>query len=146
MLEDELAESPLFVVGLEVSSGNDIQVLLDGDQGVSIQDCMKVSRFLEGSFDREIEDFSLNVSSPGLDQPLRVKRQYKKNIGRSLFVKTMSGEKIEGELKAADEENISVFTREKRRIEGRKAKEWVEETHTIAYDDISEAKVVISFK
>lgn len=146
LLEEGLGEGPIFVVKLDVSAGNDIRVLIDNDEGIAISDCVKVSRMIEGSYDRDLEDFSLNVSSPGADQPLMVKRQYVKNVGRGLKVKTTEGLKIEGTLEAADDENITVVVREKRRIEGRKAKEWLEEKHTIAYADIDKATVVISFK
>jgi ribosome maturation factor RimP len=146
LLEAYMGEGPLFTVSIDVSGNNDIRVLIDNDEGISIDDCVKVSRHLEGSFDREVEDFALNVSSPGADQPLTVRRQYRKNIGRDLQVKREDGSKLTGKLVDADDQKISLLTREKQRIEGRKAKQWVEETHEIAYELIKEAKVVLSFK
>lgn len=146
LLESYMGDGPLFTVSINVSGNNDISVLIDNDEGISIDDCVKVSRHLEGSFDRDVEDFSLNVSSPGADQPLTVRRQYRKNIGRDLQVKREEGGKITGKLIDADQEGIRLLTREKQRIEGRKAKQWVEETHEIAYEQIKEAKVVLSFK
>lgn len=146
LLDGEFGESPLFFVEVEVTGANDIRVLVDNDNGISIDDCVKVSRFLESSFDREIEDFALKVSSPGADQPLRTPRQYMKNVGRQVAVKNLEGKKITGELTEANENNIRVVVREKRRIEGRKSKEWVEESFDFPYDQITETKVVISFK
>lgn len=146
LLKEGFGDGPLFFVEVEVSGGNDIRVLVDNDNGVSIDDCVKVSRHLESSFDRDIEDFSLNVSSPGADQPLRIPRQYKKNLGRELSVKLSDGRKIAGELIGADDTHAEVKLREKRRIEGRKSKEWVEEVFRLPYEEINEAKVVISFK
>jgi ribosome maturation factor RimP len=146
MLAEELAESPVFVVKVDVNTQNDIRVLVDNDLGISIDDCVKVSRFIEGSFDREVEDFSLQVSSPGLDHPLMVTRQYVKNVGREVQVKTLEGETLKGKLEAADDQEIALFWTEKERIEGKKAKQTVEKRRQIKYDEIKETLVVISFK
>ncbi|NQX90631.1 MAG: ribosome assembly cofactor RimP [Flavobacteriales bacterium] len=145
LVEEELKDSDTFIVELSVSSGNAIKVLIDGDKGASIDQCVKVSRLIEGSLDRDLEDFELQVSSPGADQPLKVKRQYPKHIGRNVKVVTSAG-KLEGELINVQENEILVKTREKRRIEGRKAKEWVEEEHSIPFENIIETKVIIAFK
>lgn len=146
MLEEEFGETSLFFVEVDVTGANDIKVLVDNDEGVSISDCVKVSRFLENSFDREVEDFGLNISSPGADQPLKVVRQYVKNIGREVNVKLNDEGKISGELIEANDNGIRVKLREKRRIEGRKSKEWVEEIFDLPYEQIKETKVIISFK
>lgn len=146
LIEAEFGGTPIFAVSVEVSSQNDIRVLVDNDNGIAITDCVKVSRLIEGSFDREVEDFSLQVSSPGLDQPLKVARQYKKNEGREMKISLLEGGSLEGVMTEVNEDTIRITTREKRRIEGRKSKEWVEEVHEIKFEDIREAKVVISFK
>ncbi|MGF1563799.1 MAG: ribosome assembly cofactor RimP [Flavobacteriales bacterium] len=146
LLKEGFGDGPLFFVEIDVSGANDIRVLVDNDNGVSIGDCVKVSRHLESSFDRDTEDFSLNVSSPGADQPLRFARQYMKNVGRDLVVKLADGRKLTGALTAANDAQIELKVREKRRIEGRKSKEWVEEVFALPYEEINEAKVVISFK
>ncbi len=146
LLGEAIADSTLFAVSIDVSGNNDIRVLIDNEEGISIDDCVKVSRIIEGSLDREEEDFSLNVSSPGADQPLVVRRQYKKNIGRELIVKRDEGVKLKGKLTAVDDNGIVLHTREKQRIEGRKAKQWVEEDHHIEFEKIVEARVVLSFK
>lgn len=146
LLEEGLKETSIFPVVIDVSGNNDIRVLVDNDNGIGIHDCVKVSRLIEGSLDRDVEDFSLNVSSPGLDQPLMVERQYRKNVGRGVVVKLHSEGKVEGALEEVNDDGIVVKTREKRRIEGRKAKEWIEEKHNIAFSQIRETKVVISFK
>ena len=103
------------------------------------------------SFDREEEDFSLDVGSPGLDKPLKVLRQYLKLIGKQVSVNPKDGKKMEGELVNIEEENgevkgLVLKTREKKRIEGRKAKQWVEEEHRFQASDIEWTKVIISFK
>ena len=89
-------DSDLFIVSIHVNPGNAIEVLVDRDSGLSIDDCKKVSRAVEGALDREVEDFSLEVSSPGVGKPLVVKRQYFKNVGREVVIKTTEGQKIEG--------------------------------------------------
>jgi ribosome maturation factor RimP len=144
--ESHLEGTPGFIVDVHVSEGNHIKVLLDHDVSTSIEDCMALHRHLESSLDRDVEDFSLDVSSPGLDQPLKMQRQYVKNIGRSVQVKPVEGPKVEGELVRVDDEAITLKIREKRRIDGRKAKEWVEEEQVWPFAQIASTKVVISFK
>jgi ribosome maturation factor RimP len=109
---------------------------------------MKVSRAVEHNLDREEADFALNVSSPGLDRPFMVVRQYENNVGRNLKV-TFNDESrkgLEGMLIQADEEGIVLETSEKVRIEGKKKKELVVTEHPVPYTEIKAAKVVISFK
>lgn len=112
---------------------------------VSITDCVDFSRQIEHNLDREAEDFSLQVSSPGLDKPLRDYRQYIKNVGRSLDLKMMDGREFEAELLSATDESIVVKTSRKEKIPGKKRKELIEEEHTLAYVDIAQAKIKIKF-
>ncbi len=140
-----------FVVDIKVASGNAIRIDLENDDRTSIEDCVALSRHIEGSFDREEEDFSLDVGSPGLDKPLKVLRQYLKLIGKQVSVNPKDGKKMDGELVNIEEENgevkgLVLKTREKKRIEGRKAKQWVEEEHRFQASDIEWTKVIISFK
>ena len=146
LLREELGEGPIFPVDVTVSGQNDIRILIDNDEGVSINDCVKVSRLIEGSLDREVEDFALQVLSFGADQALRLTRQYRKNTGREVRVKRKEGEVLSGLLVASDEECITLKIREKRRLEGKKKKEWVEEEIQIPYGEITETKVILSFK
>jgi ribosome maturation factor RimP len=137
----------LFIVEISILASNVIHVELDKEEGgVSVNDCVSVSRNIEHNLDREAEDFELHVSSAGLDKPLRVLSQYVKNIGRNVEVKLNNGEKIEGELKAADEKSITVETSRKEKIEGKKKKELVVEQTIYPLTDIKETKIVISFK
>ncbi|MFZ9027799.1 MAG: ribosome assembly cofactor RimP [Crocinitomicaceae bacterium] len=140
-------DNGLFIVEISVSSGNNISVELDKHEGgVSVQDCVSVSRNIEHNLDREQADFSLNVSSAGLDKGLRVFDQYKKNIGRSLKVKLNEGGTVEGELTQASKDEITLQTKRKERIEGKKKKEEIIEDIKIPMVNIKEAKIVISFK
>jgi len=141
-----LEDSDLFIVDIQVNPGNAIEVLVDKDSGLTIDDCKKVSRAVEGSLDREVEDFSLEVSSPGVGKPLLVKRQYFKNVGRNVAIKTIDGKKIEGQMTLANEEHIQVDFREKEIVPGKKTKQWVEKQVVLPYAEIKETKITISFK
>lgn len=148
LAEERIAERDptLYVVEINVSKGNNILVEIDKEVGaVSIEDCISVSRNIEHNLDREEEDFALEVSSAGLDQPLRVVKQYVKNIGQEVKVKTLEKGSFQGIIKSADEEGIVLETKEKRRIEGRKKKETVIEELPIKYNEIKETKIIISF-
>ena len=151
MSEEFLEGTPGFVVDVKVAAGNVIRISLDNDNSTSIENCMALSRHIEGSFDREEEDFSLDVGSPGLDQPLKVLRQYQKLIGKQVMVLPRVGKKVEGELVSIQEvegevKSLVLNTREKKRIAGRKAKQWVEEEHSFDACDLEWTKVIISFK
>ena len=151
LAEEFLEGSSAFLVDVKVASGNVIKIALENDDSTSITDCVELSRHIEGSFDREEEDFSLDVGSPGLDQPIKVLRQYLKIIGKQIAVNPIEGKKLEGELVSVEEEegelkSLVLKTREKKRIEGRKAKEWVDEEHQFQAGEIEWTKVIISFK
>lgn len=145
LIEEKVEGSINFLVSLNISVDNIIDIVMDGDDGFSIQDCMDLNRYLNKKLDRDIEDYNLRVSSPGLDQPFMVRRQYYKNVGRQVKVSLNDSSAIEGELMEADDDKIVVQTRVKERIEGRKAKHWVETNHEIEYSSIQSTKVIISF-
>jgi ribosome maturation factor RimP len=98
----------LFLIELKISADSNITVIIDGDQSVSLQDCLDVSRAVEFQLDREEHDFSLQVMSPGLSEPLKLPRQFAKNIGRELDVLLNDDTKIQGELKIAGEDSITL--------------------------------------
>jgi ribosome maturation factor RimP len=146
LLDVALAERPeLFLVDLSINDANKISINLDGDQGVNLQDCIDISRSVENNLDREEQDFSLEVASAGVSSPLKFVRQYKKNIGRTLNVKTNSSDDLEAKLVAADEEKISLEwqAREPKKIG--KGKETVQKKVDILYENIKEAIVIVSF-
>lgn len=145
LVAEKIAETDYYILSLEIKQGNTIVVELESMGPVSITDCVDISRQIEHNLDRETEDFSLQVSSPGLDKPLRDSRQYVKNIGRGLEVKKTDGTSLEGDLLEADEEKIKVKTSRKERVAGKKRKELIEEEHVIAYTEIAQAKIKIKF-
>lgn len=143
----EELDNGLFVVELNISAANVIRVEIDKyEGGVSVDDCVRVSRNVEHNLDREEQDFELHVSSAGLDKGLRVLPQYKKNVGREVKVKLNEGGSLEGELLNVTDEKITVRTSRKERIEGRKKKETIIEDHELTMEQIKETKIIISFK
>ena len=145
LLNKALQENPsLFLVNLTIGADNSIKVVLDGDEGVSLQDCMDVSRAIEHNLDREEEDFSLEVTSAGATSPLTLPRQYNKNIGRKLQVRTTSGE-LEGTLVEASENSIILEWKAREPKPVGKGKVTVQKKQVIAFSDIQQAKVKLKF-
>ncbi|WP_111307697.1 ribosome assembly cofactor RimP [Confluentibacter sediminis] len=145
LLEKALLErSDLFLIDFSIQGDNHIKVVIDGDQGVSVEDCMFVSRAIEHNLDREEVDFSLEVMSAGATSPLVDKRQYKKNINRELTVSTAS-EKIEGVLAKVTETDITLEWKVREPKSVGKGKVTLKKQANIAYQDIIEAKVMIKF-
>ena len=141
-----LVERPdLFMIDLKLSDANDITLILDGDEGVSLQDCLDASRAIEFSLDREEEDFSLQVMSAGAAEPLQNIRQYRKNIGRDLHVVKPDGAEEEGELVRVEEENFMLLKRYRKPKDIGKGKVDVEEEVVIPYSDVAKAQVKIKF-
>ena len=122
-------------------------MLIDSfDRGISIGELENVHRYLNEELDKENNDFELTVSSPGMDQPFKVMEQYKKNIGKEVEVKLMGGSKLKGILQSQNSEGIVLHTREKKKVEGSKKKEWIEEDHELPFSEILETRKTISFK
>ena len=145
LLEEALLEKPsLFLVDLNISDSYKITVTLDGDTGVNLQDCIDISRAINNNLDREELDFSLEVASAGVSTPLKLVRQYKKNIGRTLKIKTNT-EIIEAVLEQVTDECIIVSwsSREQKKIG--KGKETIQKTLILPYSEIKEAIVTIIF-
>ncbi|MDY0929497.1 ribosome assembly cofactor RimP [Chryseobacterium sp. CFBP8996] len=135
----------LFLIDLKFSASDDITVILDGDQGVTVQDCLDASRAIEFNMDREEHDFSLQVMSAGLSEPLSTPRQFQKNIGREIEVLLTNSSEIEGELAQVDEEKITLVLRYRKPKEVGKGKVDVEEEKEIPYSEIKKALVVLKF-
>ncbi|QKJ62442.1 ribosome assembly cofactor RimP [Flavobacterium sp. M31R6] len=145
VLEEALLEKPsVFLIDLTITDSFKIIIGIDGDNGVVLQDCIDISRAVENNLDREEQDYSLEVASVGVGSPLKLVRQYKKNIGRTLIVKTNT-ENIEAELVEANDLFIilSWKAREPKKIG--KGKETVQKEQQIPYSDIKEAIVTVTF-
>ncbi|MBZ0244248.1 MAG: ribosome assembly cofactor RimP [Bacteroidales bacterium] len=144
LAEEALEGTDRFVVDVLVKIDNRILVFIDSDTSVTISDCVALSRFIEKHFDREEEDFELRVSSAGIDQPLRMFRQYQKAVGRRVEVKTTADEIKTGVLLAVSEESIELEERIIKQYNKLK-KEVKGERFTIAVDQIEEIKQIIDF-
>ncbi len=141
LVDEKLAESDKFLVSVKVKPGNCISVYIDGDKGITIDDCAVVSKFIESNLNREEEDFELEVSSAGISHPLILLRQYIKNIGREIKVKLKTGVVITGVLQSAEENFVIVAETAKPKKTKEKTSELL--VHTIHYADIKETKLII---
>lgn len=145
VVEEALQEKPsIFLIDLTITDSFKIIIGIDGDNGVVLQDCIDISRAVEGSLDREEQDFSLEVASVGVGSPLKLVRQYKKNIGRTLIVKT-NAENIEAELVEANDLFIILSWKAREAKKVGKGKETVQKELQIPYTDIKEAVVTVTF-
>jgi len=145
LLQEALDENPsLFLIELMFLKDNRIKVIVDGDSGIPLSECVRISRNIEHNLDREEVDFGLEVTSPDISHPLKVKRQYQKNLTRTLKVKTET-EEYEGILKEVSEEEITLYWKAREPKPIGKGKHTVEKTAKLSFEDIIEAKVKIIF-
>lgn len=145
LLNEALEErSDLFLIDFKISNDQAVNIIIDGDNGVKVEDCIFISRAIEHNIDREEHDFSLEVASAGAAAPLTLPRQYKRNVGRTLEVKTET-QSIEAELINVSENEIELTWKAREPKPIGKGKVTVKKNATIAYNDIIEAKVKIKF-
>ena len=135
-----------FLVDATVDEQNKITVEIDHKDGVWIEDCCELSRFIEEHFDRDVEDFELEVGSAGIGQPFKVLQQYINSIGYDVELLTADGKKMEGCMKSADEQGFVVTVIEKQKIEGKKRPQMVEVDKAFGYGDVKWVKNIIDFK
>ncbi|MCC2600681.1 ribosome assembly cofactor RimP [Sphingobacterium sp. FBM7-1] len=145
LVEEKIADrADLFIVRIKMHNNGILEILMDGDDGIAIEDCVQISRHVgfhleeENAIDRA---YRLEVSSPGIDTPLLLHRQYQKNIGRMVRVKGLEGDKREGKLIAVNDKSITI-----EEIKKEKGKKAVPQEAEIPLDNITETKVLISFK
>lgn len=146
IVNEYLQGTDMFLVDAVVRPGNVIVVEVDSDQGVSIEDCIALSKSIESRLDRDAEDFELEVGSAGITSPFKIPRQYKKNLGNEVEVLTKGGQKLSGILKSCDEVGFTVTVTKMIKPEGAKKKVAVEEDHSFGYDDVKYTKYLIRFK
>lgn len=139
LVQELVLDGRLFLVEVSVKPGNRILVRVDADGGVLIEDCRSLHRKLEATLDRDKEDFELEVSSPGLEEPFVVQRQYLKNVGREVEILLNSGKKKKGKLAEADNEGVVLEEKPK----------WKHDPvirHRFEYSEIKQTKKTITFK
>ncbi len=142
---EETLNDNQFIVSVDVSPSNQITVLLDGEEGITIQKCVEVNRKIEDELDRDVEDFELNVSSSGLGQPFKVFRQYTKNVGKEVEVLLKDGQKLTGTLKKVEENGFELESSKREKVEGHKKKQLITRLHQIGFDETKTVKNIIKF-
>ena len=135
-----------FLVDVQVSPDDKIVVEIDHAEGVWIDDCVELSRFIESKLDREEEDYELEVGSAGIGQPFKVLQQYYIHIDKEVEVLTKEGKKMEGVLKEVADDHFVVTVQKKVKLEGAKRPKLVDEDVTFTYEEIKYTKYLISFK
>ena len=146
LLSKSLEENPrLFLIELNFTNDNKIKIVLDGDDSVSLKDCIKVSRAIEHNLDRDVIDFGLEVSSVAANDPLIKRRQYLKNIGRKLSIKDVTDTKYEGVLKSVNQSEILIEWKERQPKKIGKGKETVVKDKTLSFSEIAQSNVILKF-
>ncbi|MBQ2965811.1 MAG: ribosome assembly cofactor RimP [Bacteroidales bacterium] len=145
-ISSEIVARGCFLVDVTVSKDNDIEVTVESEEGiVDLDDCVAISRFFETQFDREKEDYSLTVTSAGLDQPFKVLKQYLKAVGKKVEVSLKGGRKMVAELVEADADSITLKYSVKEAVEGKKKKEMVEHVDRYTMDQVNAVRPFIEF-
>ena len=145
-LQSELVARGCFLVDVSVSKDNDIVVTIESEEGkIELDDCVALSRYFETQFDREKEDYSLTMTSAGLDQPFKVLKQFVKAVGTKVEVQLKGGKKMVALLEAADEESVTLKYSVKEAVEGKKKKELVEHVDRFTMDQVNSVRPFIEF-
>ncbi len=146
VVEDAIKDSSLFLVDVQINPGNSIVVEIDSAEGVDIDSCAEITRKIEQAFDRDVEDYELEVGSAGLTSPFKVRGQYEKNIGNEVEVLTCDGRKLKGTLTEVDDETFTIEVTRKVKEPGAKRPVEVAEPTKLNYSDTKYVKYLIQFK
>lgn len=146
LVEEWLQDTEYFLVDLTVSADDRIVVEIDHAEGVWIEDCAKLSQFIEDHISRDEEDYELEVGSAGLGQPFKVRQQYENRIGGPVEVLDAEGRKVRGVLKSVDGDNFVVTVNEKVKVEGKKRPVKMDVDHTFNMENVKYTKYLINFK
>ncbi len=146
LIDEALAVNPsLFLIDWTISTDDKILISVDGDEGLSIEEVVRISRYVENSLDSEEVDFALEVSSPGVGSPLTMPRQFAKNVGRTLEVTLNDNQVIEGEIVMANEEGVELFWEAREPKPIGKGNITVEKQELVNYADIKKAIIKVTF-
>jgi ribosome maturation factor RimP len=146
LVDEWLRDKEYFLVDIDISQNDKIIVEIDHADGVWIEDCVALSKFIEEHLDREAEDYELEVGSAGLGQPFKVPQQYENFVGKEVEVMTAGGTKVRGVLKSVAGNDFVVTVRERVQVEGRKRPQLQDVDHTYQMDNVKYTKYLISFK
>lgn len=145
-INNRINRTDFFLVDVHLKPGNIIKVYIDKPDGITIDECVELSRDFNATFDRDVEDYDLQVSSPGLDMPLKVKGQFEKNLGKEVQVIQDDGKKLKGILEGYNEKELKLSVTTKEKAEGSKKKKTVTRETMININNIKAVKAIISFK
>jgi ribosome maturation factor RimP len=145
LVEKWLNDKDYFLTDLTISDDDRIVVEIDHKEGVWIDDCVELSKFIEANLDRDVEDYELEVGSAGIGQPFKVRQQYVNNIGNEVEILLSDGSKLKGVLKDADDDGFTAVVKKKVKPEGAKRPKMVDEDVRLAYGEAKEVKAVIKF-
>ncbi|MDR1729563.1 MAG: ribosome assembly cofactor RimP [Prevotellaceae bacterium] len=145
-VEEFLSGTGCFIVDIKVGKDNFILIEIDSEEGISIDYCAELARFIESKVDREVEDYELEVGSPGLGSPFKVLEQYRKHEGCEVEVQSLSGAKLQGILANVSETGFDLEVTKKVKPEGAKRKMEVTENIPFKYENVKYTKYIIRFK
>lgn len=145
-VESAIAETDIFLVDIQINQGNVIVVEIDSCQGIDIDTCANITRKIESVFDRDVEDYELEVGSAGLTAPFKVRGQYLKNIGNEIEILTCDGRKLHGVLTAVGDDDFTVEIEKKEKASGAKRPTLVKEPHTLKVAETKSVKYLLKFK
>ena len=145
LVEKWLNDKDYFLTDLTISDDDRIVVEIDHKEGVWIDDCVELSKFIEANLDRDVEDYELEVGSAGIGQPFKVRQQYVNNIGNEVEILLSDGSKLKGVLKDADDDGFTAGVKKKVKREGAKRPKMVDEDLRLAYGEAKEVKAVIKY-
>ena len=145
LVQHKIQDTDFYLVDLKISSTNVIQILIDNNAGVSLQDCIVLSKHIESLLDRESEDFELTVASAGISEPFKVLNQYHKHINKDVEVLTLEGTKEKGTLIQVTDQFFELEQRKKVKMEGKKKKVEIIEHNKFEYEQVKSTKLIITF-
>jgi len=143
LVEEKISDTETFIVEIKILNGNKIQIYLDSKQGITIDDCVDISRYVESNLNRESEDFEMEVSSAGIGSPFKVEEQYKINLGKEVEVLINTGEKTKGVLKTYKDNTIELEIIKKIKTGDKKKKQTIKEIQKIKIDTIKSTKLML---
>jgi ribosome maturation factor RimP len=145
LAEEKIGGTELFLVDIRVKPVNKIEVFIDAPSNVTVDQCVSLSRHIEAGLNRDVEDFELTVSSPGIDQPFKVDGQYRKYLGKEVSVLKKDGIKIIGKLADFTGDALMIETKRTEKKEKGKGRHTIIENVTIQLNEIKETKLILPF-
>ena len=144
-VEQQLHDTDCYIVEIKVSQNNEIEITIDSDSRVDLDECIALTHKIEDAFSRDDEDYSLEVGSAGITSPLKIERQYRKNIGHDIEILCRDGHKFTGTLRSVDSEGFTAMIQVKEKIEGKKRPEVRDEERRFLFSEVNAVVPVLKF-